>query len=68
MVAVKILNDALLDYATKHHNDKVKYVYIDLYQTYAKERPREVFIDYCCHLSGYGAELEAKAIEAHLIH
>jgi hypothetical protein len=67
MTAVKILNDALMDYATKHYNDKVKYVYIDLYKTYNKEPPRKVFIDYCCHLSSYGAELEAKAIEAHLI-
>lgn len=67
MAAIKILNDALLDYAAKHSNDKFKYVYIDLYQAYAQEPPRKVFIDYCCHLSSYGAELEAKAIAAHLI-
>jgi len=66
IIAIKILNNTLENYVKRHSNNKVRYIYINLYKVFECDPPRTIFIDYCCHLSSYGAKLEAKAIAAHL--
>ena len=57
-MAISALNSALKEYADS--SDKIVYVdTISLFKNYDDEK---IFIDKCCHLSSFGAELQAKLI------
>ncbi|MDH4028120.1 MAG: SGNH/GDSL hydrolase family protein, partial [Nitrospirota bacterium] len=61
--AINAMNAALMDYAEK--NNKV--LYVDTVSLFKDHDDEEIFIDRCCHLSPYGARLQAGLISGTLL-
>jgi hypothetical protein len=66
LIAIKILNDTMHNYAKSHAAGEPKIIFVSLNDAFQNQPPRQAFIDQCCHLTAYGAELEAKAVIDHL--
>lgn len=61
-MAVRILNSTLEEYA--HSSDNI--LYVDTISLFRDYDDKKIFIDECCHLSPFGAELQAKLIAKEL--
>jgi len=61
-MSIYMLNRTMKNYAQKHNS----VTYLDTINLFEDEADKNVFIDSCCHLSEYGATLQAKFIANNL--